>query len=117
MTRSKGAFASIARLLLDKVYHGPLAAVSHGQMLAVGGEGGWGVYVAMEKVEGMLDGRRGSFILYHHGTMSPEAGQNLVVTVGPGSGTGDLAGLSGRLAIDLADGQHFYALTYELAGG
>lgn len=110
------AFAAVSRLLLDKVYHGPLDAVGHGQMLGVGGEGGWGIYVAMEKVEGTLAGRRGSFILYHHGTMSPEAGQNLVVTVGPGSAAGDLAGLSGRLAIEQVDGQHFYTLDYELPG-
>jgi hypothetical protein len=83
-------------------------------MLAVGSEGGWGIYVAMEKVEGTLDGRRGSFILYHHGTMSPEAGQQLVVTVGPGSGSGELVGLSGRLAIEIAGGRHFYSLEYEL---
>jgi hypothetical protein len=110
------AFAAISRLLLDKSYQGSLTAVSHGQMLAVGGEGGWGIYVAMEKVEGTLDGRRGSFVLYHHGTMSPAAGQNLVVTVGPGSATGELAGLSGRLAIEVVDGQHFYTLDYELPG-
>jgi hypothetical protein len=108
------SFAAIGRLLLDKRYHGPLDAVSHGQMLAVGGEGGWGIYVAMEKVEGTLDGRRGTFILYHHGTMSPEAGQQLVVTVGPGSATGELAGLSGRLAIEMAGGKHFYTLDYAL---
>jgi len=107
-------FAAVSRLLLDKRYHGALEAVSHGQMLAVGGEGGWGIYVAMEKVEGELDGRRGSFVLYHHGTMSPEKGQELVVTVGPGSATGELAGLSGRLTIEIVDGQHFYSLDYVL---
>ena len=109
-----GDFAAVSRLLLNKRYHGPLDAVAHGQMLAVGGEGGWGIYVAMEKVEGTLEGRRGSFVLYHHGTMSPEAGQRLVVMVGPGSATGELTGLAGRLAIDMADGKHFYSFEYEL---
>ena len=32
------SFAAVARLLLDKRFHGPLDAVSRGQMLAVGGE-------------------------------------------------------------------------------
>ena len=32
-----GDFAAVSRLLLDKRYHGPLDAVAHGQMLAVGG--------------------------------------------------------------------------------
>jgi hypothetical protein len=108
-------FAAVSRLLLDKRYHGPLSALAHGQMLAVGGEGGWGVYVAMEKVEGTLDGRSGSFILYHHGTMTQEDGQKLVVSVAPGSGTNELCGLSGGLSIEIADGKHFYTLDYSLA--
>ena len=106
-------FAAVSRLLLDKRFHGPLDAVSHGQMLAVGGTGGWGVYVAMEKVEGSLEGRVGTFVLYHHGTMNA-AGQELTVTVAPGSGAGELAGLSGRMAIDIRDGKHFYRFEYSL---
>jgi hypothetical protein len=107
-------FAAVSRLLLDKRYAGPLQAVSRGQMLAIGGEAGWGVYVALEKVEGRLDGRSGSFILYHHGTMTPEGVQHLTVTVAPQSGTGELAGLAGRMTIDVVDGQHIYGFDYEL---
>ena len=107
-------FAAVGRLLLDKRFHGPLDAVSRGQMLAIGGEGGWGVYVAIEKVEGALDGKSGSFILYHNGTMTPKDGQSLTVTVAPQSGTGELAGISGRMAIEITDGQHFYDFDYEL---
>ena len=113
---SDPAFAAVSRLLLDKRYHGPLTAQSHGQMLAVGGAAGWGVYVAMEQVEGTLEGKRGSFVLYHHGTMSAEAGQTLVVTVAPGSGTDELATLSGRLAIEITGGKHFYVFDYALGG-
>jgi len=108
-------FGAVGRLLLDKQFRGPLDAVSHGQMLAVGGQGGWGVYVAIEKVEGVLEGRRGSFILYHNGTMSPDDGQRLTVRVAPQSGTGELAGLSGRMSIDIVDGKHFYRFDYALS--
>jgi len=108
-------FAAVARLLLDKRFHGPLEAVSRGQMLAVGGEAAWGVYVAIEKVEGTLDGRSGSFVLHHNGTMTPADGQRLSVSVAPLSGTGELAGLSGTMAIDIVDGQHFYSFDYALA--
>ncbi len=107
-------FAAVAHLLLDKRFHGPLEAVSHGQMLAVGGEGGWGVYVAIEKVKGTLEGRAGSFILYHSGTMTPADGQSLSVSVAPQSGTGALAGLSGKMAIEIIDGRHFYDFDYAL---
>jgi len=111
---ANGDFSAVGRLLLDKRFHGPLDAVSHGQMLAVGGEAGWGAYVAMEKVEGTLDGKRGSFILYHNGTMTPKDGQSLAVRVTPLSGEGELAGISGRMAIEITDGQHFYVFDYEL---
>lgn len=108
------SFAAVARLLLDKRFHGPLNAVSRGQMLAIGGEAGWGVYVAIEKVEGELEGRAGTFILYHNGTMTPADGQHLLVRVAPLSGTGALAGLSGEMAIDIVDGKHFYRFDYAL---
>jgi len=111
---ANGDFAAVGRLLLDKRFHGALDAVSHGQMLAIGGEAGWGVYVAIEKVEGALEGRRGSFILYHNGTMTPQDGQRLTVTVAPQSGTGELAGISGQMAIEITNGQHFYVFDYEL---
>jgi hypothetical protein len=72
-------------------------------MLAIGGDGGWGVYVAIERVTGTLHGRSGSFVLYHNGTMTP-AGQRLEVTVAPESGTGELAGLTGKMAISFPMG-------------
>jgi hypothetical protein len=81
----------------------------------MGGQNGWGVYVAIEQVTGTLHGRSGSFVLYHHGTMSPQ-GQQLTVTVAPESGTGDLVGLSGTMAINNVDGTHSYELDYELPG-
>jgi hypothetical protein len=111
---SHAEFAAVSRLLLDKRFSGPLAATSRGQMLAVGGEAGWGVYVAIEKVEGILEGRRGSFILYHNGTMTPADGQHLEVRVAPLSGTGELTSLSGRMAIDIVEGRHFYTFDYTL---
>jgi hypothetical protein len=46
--------------------------------------------------------------------MTPEGGQHLTVTVAPQSGTGELAGLAGRMTIDVVDGQHIYGFNYEL---
>ena len=34
--------------------------------------------------------------------------------VTPGSGTGDFAGITGRLDLEIRDGQHHYDLVYEL---
>ena len=106
-------FSAVARLLLDKQFHGALDGPSKGQMLAIGGEGGWGVYVAMEKVVGTLDGKAGSFVLYHRGSMDKN-GQTLEVLVAPGSGTGALAGISGNMGIKNDSGVHSYSFDYEL---
>ena len=103
-----------ARLFLDKQFHGELDATSKGQMLGAGtaveGSGG---YVALELVTGKLNGRRGSFILQHTGTMNRGVPQ-LTITVVPDSGTEQLAGLSGQLSIRIADGQHHYEFDYAL---
>ena len=108
--------AAPGRLTLDKQFHGELEARSQGQMLAVrtAVEGSAG-YVAMERVSGVLQGRRGTFALQHSGTMTRGARQ-LSVTVVPGSGTGELAGLEGRMDILIEGGQHSYDFTYTLPG-
>lgn len=109
-------FQHLSRLLLDKQFHGPLAATSKGEMLAMGDPSGWGVYVAIERVSGVLDGQEGSFALYHGGTRTAN-GQHLDIAVVPQSGTGALAGLSGTMAIEIApDGAHSYVFDYELGG-
>ena len=111
----KGGGAALGRLLMDKQFHGDLEGTSQGQMLghttAVQGSAG---YVAMEVVNGKLAGRKGTFVLQHSGTMSHGSFQ-LSVTVVPDSGTGQLAGLVGSMAIIIAEGKHSYEFDYTLA--
>lgn len=107
---------SLGRLSLAKKFHGDLEASGKGEMLtattAVEGSAG---YVAMERVDGTLHGRQGSFVLQHVGTMA-RGEQHLTVTVVPDSGTGELEGLEGTLDITIDDdGNHFYELDYTLA--
>jgi hypothetical protein len=40
----------------------------------------------------------------------------LVLTVVPDSGTGELSGLTGSLAIEITAGQHYYDFAYALPG-
>lgn len=105
---------AVGRMAIDKRFHGPLDGTSRGEMLAaqtsVKGSAG---YVAIEKVTATLEGRRGSFVLQHSGTMTRGAPQ-LVITVVPDSGTEQLAGLTGTMAIDVADGKHSYIFDYSL---
>jgi hypothetical protein len=106
-----GAFG---RLSIDKTFSGELAATSKGQMVgaftAVEGSAG---YVALERVTGTLDGKKGSFILQHSGAMS-HGNQSLSVTVVPDSGTEELTGLSGAMQIIIDGKQHSYVFDYAL---
>jgi uncharacterized protein DUF3224 len=107
---------AIGRMTIDKQFHGELEAVSKGQMLsAVTSTKGSAGYVAMEIVTGTLDGRQGTFVLQHSGTMNRGQPQ-LSVTVVPDSGTGELRGLSGHMNIRIEpDGKHFYEFDYQIA--
>lgn len=105
---------TIGRMIIDKQYHGPLEGTGKGQMLTGGTDvKGSGVYVAIERVTGKLDGQGGSFTLQHGGTMTRGVPQ-LNITVVPDSGTGDLVGLVGKMMINIVDGKHFYEFEYTL---
>ena len=109
-----GQETSIGRMSIDKQFHGDLDATSKGQMLAAGTDvKGSAGYVAIERVTGLLHGRRGSFVLQHNGIMTRGDGQ-LTITVVPDSGTDELAGLVGKMAITIADGKHSYDFDYTL---
>ena len=107
--------ATLDRLTIDKQFHGDLEATSKGQMLTAGTavEGSAG-YVAIERVSGALHGRNGTFVLQHSGTMTRGAPQ-LTITVVPDSGTDQLVGLAGEMAISIAEGKHSYDFEYTLA--
>jgi hypothetical protein len=105
----------LGRMTIDKQFHGDLEATSKGQMLSFGSpvKGSAG-YVAMEQVSGKLNGRTGTFVLQHTGTMSRGAPE-LSVTVVPDSGTGELVGLTGKMNIIVVDKRHSYEFDYTLA--
>ena len=71
------------------------------------------VYVAMERVEGTLHGKKGSFVL-HHTCIMNRGESSLVVTIAPDSGTDELEGISGALKIIIAGGVHAYEMEYTL---
>jgi len=106
--------AGLGRMTLDKQYQGDLVAHGLGEMLSVRTEtAGSAGYVAMERVDGSLHGRKGSFVLQHSGTMN-RGTPSLVLTVVPDSGNGELTGLSGSMTIEIKGGQHFYKMDYQL---
>ncbi len=105
---------TLARLSIEKTFHGDLDAKSLGEMLSVRtAEEGSAGYVAIEQVTGSLQGKHGTFVLQHFGMMN-RGESRLVLEVVPGSGTGQLVGLSGSMALKIEDGRHDYVLDYTL---
>ena len=105
----------LGRFTLDKVYSGDLTGTAAGEMMAAGGTvPGSAGYVAIERVDGELDGRKGTFYLQHYGVMDRGEG-TLKIQVIPDSGTGDLVGLTGEMKIIIAPGgAHSYEFDWEI---
>jgi hypothetical protein len=109
------AVDGVTRMLIDKQYHGDLEGAAKGQMLTGGMSADKsGAYVAIEKFTGTLHGRTGSFVLHHTGIMT-RGKPDLTILVTPDSGSGQLAGISGKMTIIIApDGKHSYDFEYTL---
>ena len=109
--------ALLGRMSIDKRFMGDLEAASQGEMLSAGTtvQGSAG-YVAIERVTGTLAGRNGSFVLQHTGLMARGA-PSLTVLIVPDSGTDELEGLAGTMAIIIEDGKHMYEMSYALGAG
>src|ERR1700744_868220 len=103
----------IARAHISKTFSGDLVGTSETDMIGVTAENP-AAYVAIERFDGTMHGRKGTFILQH------EAGGRAGVPwmtwkIVESSGTGELAGLRGEGEIIIApDGGHSYVLNYEL---
>jgi hypothetical protein len=105
---------ALGRMSIAKQFDGDIEGTSSVEMLSAGtpvkGSAG---YVGIERITARVAGRAGSFVLQHTGTMT--RGQpELSIRVVPDSGTGELAGLEGRMTIDIVDGQHFYDLEFSI---
>lgn len=102
-----------------KRYHGNLDAEGRARVLmcraSADGPLANAGYIASEQVTGSLDGREGTFVLQHWGIADEGAPARTAGHVVPGSGTGDLAGLSGTLEIAVGeDGTHTLSLEYRI---
>lgn len=105
----KAEDTEFSRVLLTKTFTGDVEGTSAVEMLtAVNGTSS--AYVAFERLSVSVDGRKGGFVLHHS---AGENGHHLIVL--PGSGHGDLAGITGTATIVQDDkGNHTFTLTYDL---
>jgi hypothetical protein len=105
---------SLGRTTLRKQFSGDLTGTAQGEMLSAGSEvRGSAGYVAIERVQGTLQGRTGSFVLQHDGSMNRGQAE-LSVRVVPDTGSGELQGLRGSFNIEIREGKHLYSFDYEL---
>ena len=107
------------RVKVRKTYRGELAGESTGELLMCVNDpsnlaAGAG-YVVSERVIGQLAGRDGSFVMQHWGVSGGGSPPTTSGHIVPGSGTGGLAGILGKIVIAVdADKKHTLALDYEL---
>ena len=104
----------LGRMSIDKQIAGDLVATTKGQMVSAMTETkGSAGYVAIERVTGTLNSKKGSFVLQHSGLMN-RGSPSLSVVVVPDSGTEELAGLEGEFKIIIEGGKHSYEFNYRL---
>lgn len=109
----------LSRAEVTKTFRGDLEGESSALLLMCQAdpedlEAGGG-FVASEKVIGQLDGREGSFVIQHGGLAGGEQERRTFGNVVPGTGTGELAGLTGTVELSIdAEGRHTLTLDYEI---
>lgn len=103
----------IARAHISKTFAGDLVGTSETDLIMVSAENP-AAYVAIERFDGTVHGRKGTFIVQH------EAGGEdgvpwMTWKIVESASTGELAGMRGEGQIIIApDGGHSYVLDYEL---
>jgi hypothetical protein len=97
---------------MKKTFTEGIAGSSEGLFISSGEDEGNRAYVAVERIGGTLpDGRSGSFTVHHGGLeSSPDTWFGHIV---PGTGTDDLAGITGSTGISHDEGGAFFTFEIE----
>ena len=106
--------ATLSRTHITKTFSGEIEGQSTAELLMAVAQEGSASYVGIERIEGRVHGRSGSFVLLHSAT-STRGAQSATWSVVPDSGTGELRGLRGEARIiNEEDGGHTFTLDYDL---
>jgi hypothetical protein len=105
------AGGSVDRARWYKTFTGDMTGTSEIEITMGKLDTGAMVYVGVERFDVQLQGRQGTFVVMHSSTMLG-ADYEMILKVVPGSGTGELAGISGTAQITPS---HDLLLEYEIA--
>ena len=104
----------LTRAHVTKSFHGDLSGTGNLMYVMVHLDSGGALFIGFEKVVGSLGGRTGSFVLLHTGSYDGEEATAEYEVV-PGSGTNELAGLSGTGGFSAGHAEeHDMTLDYEV---
>ena len=104
----------LTRAHIKKSFHGDLSGTGNLMYVMTYLDSGAASFTGFEKVVGSLGERTGSFVLQHTGSYDGEEARAEYEVV-PGSGTNELAGLSGNGGFSAGDAdEHDMTLDYEV---
>lgn len=112
--RERRTGGRLTRTEVLRSYQGGIRGRSKAELVSAYSGGEPRVYSGLELLRCEIDGRSGSFALFHVGRIEP-TGTELEVTIVDGSGTDDLAGITGRARLTRTpEGEHTIVLDYDL---
>ena len=101
----------LTRASVTKSYQGDIEGEGKLEYLMMYRSAGSASFIGLERVVGSVGGRSGSFVLQHRGTFEGGVAK-VILSVVPGSGTGDLRAIRGEGGFD-AGHQPPYAMTLD----
>lgn len=105
----------LTRASVTKTFTGDLEGEGQVEYLMMYRSDGSATFVGLERVTGRLAGKAGSFVLQRTGVFEGGQAKESYLVV-PGSGTGELQGLTGEGSSEVGHGmEHAWSMNYELA--
>ncbi|MBK6874237.1 MAG: DUF3224 domain-containing protein [Kineosporiaceae bacterium] len=114
LTPADGLLEATGRFDFTKTWSGGMQGSSRGVMLSAGDpQSGNAGYVALEVFDGIIDGHRGQVALHQFGSMN-QGGYELRYELVPGTGTAELAGITGAIDLVIDAGTHRVTVRYAI---
>ena len=112
---SEGAdLPKLTRASVTKTFTGDIEGEGHVEYLMMYRSDGSATFVGLERIDGRIGDRTGSFVLQRTGAFEGGLAKETYSVV-PGSATGDLRGLAGEGSSSVGHGmEHPFVLNYEL---